>query len=175
MKATFHIQQIIRIADYHSKVWMETTASLRLKSIKRVRLACLSKSDTYVIHRTATAPQFEALRGCASATTPHFVALAELPAKQCALVAPLTVTTPQFKALLPSNVSLWPHRRPPHRILWHLPETMPGNVRRWLLRVRMREIDEKREIKRIQLPLRFWACEIGAKWWAKRIPVATAL
>lgn len=45
---------------------------------------------------------------------------------------------------------------------------MPGNVRRWLLRVRMREIDEKREIKRIQLPLRFWACEIGAKWWAKR-------
>ena len=25
----------------------------------------------------------------------------------------------------------------------------------------MREIDEKREVKRIQLPLRFWACEIG--------------
>ena len=40
---------------------------------------------------------------------------------------------------------------------------MPGNVRRWLLRVRMREIDEKREVKRIQLPLRFRVREIGMK------------
>lgn len=33
----------------------------------------------------------------------------------------------------------------------------------------MREIGMKRDTWRNQLPLHFWACEIGAKWWAKRI------
>lgn len=63
-----------------------------------------------------------------------------LPAKWCALVVALAVTTAHSLAVLPSNAPPWSLGKPPHRISGQAEGFMPNNVLRWLQTKRKQEV-----------------------------------